>query len=169
MHIYSNGYEEAVEKGAWKISKPKKLTAPTTTLTVSVDGQEIEMDINNIGYKHYSEFTPLTDFGNFSGTEPSKTSNSGMFSYNNGIQDTQFIEYYDMCYEYPITEENGHYIEEYYKYIESNDGMHDSTSSLSKNIKYFYWHLDQSDEEYFIMMIRDDKFVIYRITEDSPF
>lgn len=166
--VYSNGYEEAVEKGAWEISKPKKLTAPTTTLTVAVDGKEVEMEISDIGYKHYSDSPGLIDFGNFSGIEPSKTSNSGMFSYNNGYSKTPFIEYYDMCYTYPITKDNAHFIEEYYQAIQK-EGIHDSTSG-DHPFRHFYYHLDQSDEEHYFMIIRDDnEFTIYRTTDVSPF
>lgn len=166
--VYSNGYEEAVEKDAWKISKPKKLTAPTTTLTVSVDDKDVEIDISDIGYKHYSDFPGLIDFGNFSGIEPSNTSNSGMFSYNNGIQDKQFIEYYDMSYTYPITKENAHFIEEYYQAIQK-EGISDSTSG-DHPFHHFYYHSDQSDEAHLFMIIRDDnEFTIYRTTDKSPF
>ena len=165
--VYGNGYEETVEKGTWEITKPGKLMAPTTTVTVAVDDKEVEIVINNIGYKHYSEFPALTDFGSFSGIEPSETSNSGVFSYYNGIQDIPFIEYYDMYYQYPITSENRHFIEEYYKHI-AKDGMKDETSSIAKNVKYFYYHEDQSDEVEFIMLTSDDTFRIYRITDESP-
>lgn len=167
--VYDNGFEEPVEKGAWEIKKPKNLTAPSTKLTISVDSKDVELDLNGIGYKHYSELPYLTDFGNFSGTEPSKTSDSGMFSYYNGIQPKPFMEYYDMCYEYPVTEENRHFIEDYYKYISSNDGMYDATSSLSENVKYFYYNYEKSDEEYLIMLIEDGTFTIYRITDKAPF
>ena len=92
-----------------------------------------------------------------------------MFSYKNGVQDTQFFEYYDMCYQYPITSENGHFIEEYYNHVSNKDGLYDATSSLAKNVKYFYYHEGQSDEVEFIMLVRDDTFTIYRITDESPF